>query len=359
MNKPHFIICADITSVGIESNGKASLLRLGAEIQKNNYEVSVVFYVSTVGDPNDTTNIPAGHHIIDLHPHFGIGFEEFAKKFPDTHEKISERRFSKVQYAQSVCAMYGLKPADKLTISLNPNIIPIYPDALADNPLKANNVIRYHGFKPGLLLNQNDKGYKYDQREFNLASSKNTLSNPDFVLFDPHVDEIFMKLGRPRTEDRLYNMSYVGKSKVLNTYHPIPNAIEIDREWPDRYKLFRLLSNCNYLYTLDSYSHIISEAILCGAVPIIVSTGPWSNEEIDTGELGPIPRLEVSDIKNAKVKLINFNDERKRLLNTFEMLQRQWPLRVAEFIKCVIEHFYEAKRARQTHSLAATLHQGR
>ena len=47
-----------------------------------------------------------------------------------------------------------------------------------------------------------------------------------------------MKLGRPRTEDRLYNMSFVGKSKVLGTYYHIPNAIEIDREWPDRYKLF-------------------------------------------------------------------------------------------------------------------------
>ena len=346
MNKPHFIVCADVTSVGINSNGKASLLRLGAEIQKNNYNVNIVFYLSVVDDPF----IPAGHHIINLHKYFGLGFEEFAKKFPGIPEPVKEKRFAKVQYAQSVCAMYGLKPADMSTISSNPNIIPIYPDALADNPLKANNVIRYHGFKPGLLLNPIDKGYKYDRREFNLASSKNTLSDPDFVLFDPHVDEIFMKLGRPRTEDRLYNMSFVGKSKVLGTYYHIPNAIEIDREWPDRYKLFHLLSNCNYLYTLDSYSHIISEAILCGAVPIIVCNGPWSNEEIDTGELGPIPRLEVSDMKNAKAKLINFNDERKRLLNTFETLQRQWPFRVAEFIKSVNEHFYEDKTARATPS---------
>ena len=78
MNKPHFIICADVTSVGINSNGKASLLRLGAEIQKNNYNVNVVFYLSVVDDPF----IPAGHHIINLHKYFGLGFEEFAKKFP-------------------------------------------------------------------------------------------------------------------------------------------------------------------------------------------------------------------------------------------------------------------------------------
>ena len=77
MNKPHFIVCADVTSVGINSNGKASLLRLGAEIQKNNYNVNVVFYLSVVDDPF----IPAGHHIINLHNTLALDSKSLPKNF--------------------------------------------------------------------------------------------------------------------------------------------------------------------------------------------------------------------------------------------------------------------------------------
>ena len=81
------------------------------------------------------------------------------------------------------------------------------------------------------------------------------------------------------------------------------------------------------------------EAVLCGAVPIYLNYGPWSDEEIDRGEFGKVPRLKAEQFEDLPNFRNSFDFERRALKQKIEHLQLQWPSNVDKFLTAVIQHF--------------------
>lgn len=324
---PHFLIFADLSNE-VVSNGKSSLLRLGRQIQNRGYRVSVVFFVA---------NQPP--YFVDVKKHFGTGFKSFKQNFPSDDDYANSRRHSRVRYAESEARLHDLEVLDSVSSLSNDFVMPIYPETLPANPLNADKIVRYYGNKPDMFLKDGDVKYQFGEREFKLAASRNIMPDSDFVLFDPHIDEMFMRHD-PRANDiRNLNLTYMGKSQVLGGYYEVQNTIEIDRVWPDRFKLFQLLTKCNAFFTHDAYTMLNVEAVLCGAVPIYLNYGPWTDEEIDSGEFGEVPRLKAEKIDDLSKFRESFDLKRLALKQKIEHLQLQWPSNVDKFLTTVIQHF--------------------
>lgn len=324
---PHFLIFADLSNE-VVSNGKSSLLRLGRQIQNRGYRVSVVFFVA---------NQPP--YFVDVKKHFGTGFKSFKQNFPSDDDYANSRRHSRVRYAESEARLHDLEVLDSVSSLSNDFVMPIYPETLPANPLNADKIVRYYGNKPDMFLKDGDVKYQFGEREFKLAASRNIMPDSDFVLFDPHIDEMFMRHD-PRANDiRNLNLTYMGKSQVLGGYYEVQNTIEIDRVWPDRFKLFQLLTKCNAFFTHDAYTMLNVEAVLCGAVPIYLNYGPWTDEEIDSGEFGEVPRLKAEQIDDLSKFRESFDLKRLALKQKIEHLQLQWPSNVDKFLTTVIQHF--------------------
>ena len=327
MGKKLFVICADISAVMV-SNGKNAVLRLGSELVRQGCEVQVLF------------SINKQPHIISPFTNlFNKTFDDFRKTEVEADPGQLYLRFNRIRYAQSRLAVYGLQPVVDLNALKNRDYVVIYPETFSVNPLNAKNVIRYYGFKPGVLNDHESDTAKYSDDEFKLAASKNLMAEADFTLFDPYIDGLFIKKTMVDWDERSISLVYRGKNKKFIS-HPIDcNKIEISRDWPDRVTLAELLHRSKYFFTYDSYSIINIEAILAGAIPIFCDNWLMTDDELDSGELGYIPRFSISDFLNNRVKITKFENERKKIINRLIVLQENWPMEVARLVEKVSQKF--------------------
>ena len=326
-SKPLFLICSDM-SAEMVSNGKNALLRLATELVRQGVEVQILF-------------------TINQHPYIVNGvcnfynktFDEFKTLHPNETLGVLYRRFQRINYTRSQLAIYGLKCVDNLEAIKKRDYVVIYPETFSKNPLNAENVIRYYGFKPDILNDHESIPGQYGRDEFKLAASRNLLSSPDFTLFDPHIDELFIRKNMTNWDDRELSLVYKGKSKAISSLNLGESFIEINRQWPDRFTFSKLLHKSKYLFTYDSYSILNIEAILAGAVPIFCDNWHMTDEELDSGELGVIPRFTVHDFAIKNIDIEHFENERRRLINILISLQENWPNEVSKFVKKVLDRF--------------------
>jgi hypothetical protein len=80
---------------------------------------------------------------------------------------------------------------------------------------------------------------------------------------------------------RTLDLSYVGKAWIHDQASSrLPNTIELKRDWPtndDEY--FYLLSRTRRVFTFDAVTSVLDDAIIMGALPVIMSTAPFSRQE--------------------------------------------------------------------------------
>ena len=327
MPKTLFLICADL-SAEMVSNGKSSLLRLGAELVRQGCEVQILFCI------NQTPNI-----INPFTKLFSKTFDEFLSLNPNVPLDKLYPRFQRIRYAQSRLATYGLRAVSDLTEVKKRAHVVIYPETFSTNPLNSENVVRYYGFKPGILNYYEPETAKYNNDEFTLAASRNIMHAPDFTLFDPHIDELFIRKNITNWDDRDLSLVYKGKNKSA-TISPLDHSfIEISRDWPDRFTLAELLHKSKYFFTWDSYSILNIEATLAGAVPIFCDNWYMTDAELDAGELGIIPRRKIDDFVNDNIDIDSFEVERRNLIHRLILLQENWPTEVAKFLDAVTQKF--------------------
>ena len=230
------------------------------------------------------------------------------------------------------------------------NYVVIYPEAFSQNPLNAENVVRFYGFKPGILNDHDPEGAQYSDAEFKVASSKNLLMDKkhtliaDHILFDPFVDHIFVNENLPDWNNRQLALIYKGKNKIADKPINYKDALFIDRDWPDRFTLSQLMPKAKYLFTYDPYTFLNVEAILCGTVPIFCDNWHVNDEGIDGGELGPIPRFTLEDYESGRVDHDFFQQQRQQLVLNLAKLQEKWPNNVSLFIDKALKKFGLSKK---------------
>ena len=99
-----------------------------------------------------------------------------------------------------------------------------------------------------------------------------------------------------------------------------------------------VLRQTRFFFTWDAWTATNVEAILCGAVPIILDYGPWKQEEIDGSELGWLPRGDMTD-DGIVVDQEKFKIGREDMIKNIGDLSRLWKSKVLEFMGMVQEHF--------------------
>lgn len=218
----------------------------------------------------------------------------------------------------------------------------IYPEIITGNPLGGDYVVRYmlnrEGFiKAGVKINPSD-------RDFILTQSYLYHRNPHFHLFNYNGSELFNKSQTEKFNKRKIDLTYIGKGAKYTTCSVLNGTQEVTRNWPEtKLELANLLKQTRFIYTWDSISATIADAILCGAFPIFMAYAPITKDEvynmIDLGISIPeityeetLGQLSANRLEEIEAFIIS-------MVEKIQGLESNYKHNVANFSFKVMEHF--------------------
>ena len=151
----------------------------------------------------------------------------------------------------------------------------IYPEIVPGNPLAAKRVVRY-------FLNRECFGYKENHinpspTDFILAYHSEYVDRSNLILFKPTFD--LSKIANIDLEKKHLNTYYIGKAAIDIKAPDIDGAVNIGTIY-DKARYEEVLCSAKYVYSYDPLTAVIRDAILFGAIPVILNHRPWSVEKI-------------------------------------------------------------------------------
>jgi hypothetical protein len=313
MKQPDFIICAPFAMAN-KSHGVRTLVELARAIERSGRRAFLCTYA-----------IVSGHEAI-----FRIDFNsitpgnEYDKQFVDSI--LSVQRDYNVRFLSDFSPEYLAE------------CYVIYPEAMAaPNALDAKHIIRYFLNKDGALTGRKVRPGPDD---FILAFSQSMHPNPHHVcLYAGHDYETFCADNTIPTGERRFDVTYIGKGVLSGLTGIMPGTIEITRTWPKtKEQLAILLRNCRFFYTGDACSKINTEALSCGAVPVYLDNGSWTDEEIDSSEFGAVPRLRPNTTIGPDF-FAEFEVRRTEFMKRVEARIDDWERSVQQMIDKCDRHF--------------------
>lgn len=309
------IICGPLQNYD-HSNGILALIHMGLGLMSCGWEVK--FCITGVDDQSQ--------FVIDL-----LNLREYENQV-NTFEYELLLKLDKLKEDFEINFLY-----DYSKDNIERNIV-LYPETIIDNPLRATQVVRYFGNKDGVLI---DGKVKIGIRDFILSHSKSIHAEADHYLFFSHIHPAFKVNQLIPFEHRTFSSYYTGKGYLYSQPQSFPEMIEITRHWPaHKSQLSIILQNSQLFFTYDSWSNINVEAIMCGAIPVFLHNGPFTDEEIDGGELGALPRIKFGEAVDFSVeKISDFYKKRSELLQRIEKIDSDWKKGVFELSKKLIVHF--------------------
>ena len=214
----------------------------------------------------------------------------------------------------------------------------IYPEVLQGNPLGAKRVVRY------ILNNPAANGYAmhHDDTDFLVSFHASYWPAPDYLLTILIKDIHFNDLDTQPTLLRQMDCTYIGKGSKFGACFKIPGTVLVERVWPaDKESLAVLLRNTRYLFTWDLATQTINDAILCGAIPVILRWAPYSPELFDT-EFGRLPYADIR-IEDSRLSIAldfeSYQDTRLRYLAGYEAKVTGTSDDVAGLATAIEQHF--------------------
>ena len=212
------------------------------------------------------------------------------------------------------------------------NGILIYPEIIKGNPLGAKRVARY-------LLNKDDKPYP---GEFICAFSRLFYKNPHHTLFKVTTPDFMNTDDTVHWSERRMDATYFGKGPKYVECSLIPDTVLIERDWPrDQRQLAVMLKSTRFLFSFDGCTGIHTDAMMCGAVPVILHEKQLTRAELDVSE-SKYPHINLSNIKDktsVNYDLEKIETEIIDFQKNFEYLKYSWQLRVFEFATACAKHF--------------------
>lgn len=198
--------------------------------------------------------------------------------------------------------------------------IVIYPEIVTANPLGAPRVVRY-------LLN---KEAQFGQGPINRSPTdyiliySNLYGTGHGKLLIPHFNfDRFNEFGAMPFEERTQTAWYEGKGAKYGQVRPIEGAVTITRQWPaDRRELADILKKTKFLFTWDSTTSLITEAMMCGAVPVFMQMAPWTAESLKNTDFG-ISGFALSKENNEIYRAIQTRAEGMKAIRTSMVKYRE------------------------------------
>jgi hypothetical protein len=175
-------------------------------------------------------------------------------------------------------------PIAPLNKNLVQDSIVVYPEIVTGNPLSAKRVVRYLLNKEG----QFGQGPIHKSPSDYILIYSNLYGSGHGKLLIPHFDfEIFNEIGATPFDQRTQTAWYDGKGAKYGNISPIEGAIAITRQWPeDRRELAEILKHTKLLFSWDSTTSLLVDAMMCGAVPVLLRVEPWTVEALRDTDFG-------------------------------------------------------------------------
>lgn len=214
--------------------------------------------------------------------------------------------------------------------------IVIYPDLIPDNPLNAKRVVRYLLYKHHIYKAQHIG-------EFILSFSKSFHDSPDAYLFNTLNDPEFHARGAKHWSQRTLDLTYIGKAANSGIGHRLPDTVLVKRDWPeDKNQLGELLRACRFFYSWDAVSQTNVDAVLCGAIPVLIGKSADDSMMLDRNEVGAFPNLQLTDTNN-KLSLVGDFAQADACTETMRLtiadLGASWHQRVQAFVDQIIQFY--------------------
>jgi hypothetical protein len=227
----------------------------------------------------------------------------------------------------------------------------IYPEVLQGNPLNARRVVRY-------VLNKPDSnGYPMleGKNDFIVTFSRQFWREPHWnapmFIDDARFDD---RQTRPSME-RTLDCTYFGKGVAYGECVKAPGSIFIDRNWPnDKEGLAALLRHTRYFFTWDVVTQTNIDALLCGAVPVVMRWAPFLPSIMET-EFGMLPHAEAR-LENGKALVTldqaRFEAERGPFIDAYRAAAGGRRQTVAELAD-EIERYFTKRESSALQSIAS------
>jgi tetratricopeptide (TPR) repeat protein len=186
----------------------------------------------------------------------------------------------------------------------------VYPEVIQANPLNAPRVVRY------VLNSPASNGYPMfeDERDFIVSFSEQYWQKPNWIAFLVIDDPTFNDGNTRPALERTMDCTYIGKGVKFGDCFRIPGSVGIERNWPsDKEGLAIMLRNTRYFYTWDVVSQTNIDAVLCGAIPVVMR---WSPVSAAAFEAVAFPYAETG-IENGILKIVHNSHE-------FELKRRHY-----------------------------------
>jgi hypothetical protein len=208
----------------------------------------------------------------------------------------------------------------------------IYPDLINGNPLGAKKIIRF-------ILNFNENSF---DGEYILSFSKIYSNYANYVLFKPFRNSFFNDKDTKPWDERNLNLTYFGKGPSFIDCKLIPDTLLLERDWPrDKNQLSILLKQCKFLFTWDCVSSTLHDAIMCGAIPVLLHDQQIPRILINQMEIGSYPDIRFNSIEDLPLGISFDSDSVNSSISEFKYnynyLADSWVERVGEFAKAYIK----------------------
>jgi len=218
----------------------------------------------------------------------------------------------------------------------NPELdIVIYPEIVPGNPLAAKRVVRYFLNREGFCLKNNR--VNPDPSDFIMAFHPEYVDQPKLIVFKPTFD--LSKVEGVEALEKHLNTYYVGKAIMDIKIPIIGGALNLD-QIENKAEYERTLLQAKYVFTYDPITSVIRDAILFGAIPVIVNHRPWKPEKIiENYKEQPVMDLCTGRNIHLMCNQLEFWSQRLKMIETIRMQQAAYRHNLIEFTEAVKQHF--------------------
>ena len=234
---------------------------------------------------------------------------------------------------------YAVSGQEEMQQFIDEGIV-IYPEVITGNPLKALRVVRYvlnsEGFVGGNKMNASDD-------DFILAYSSVYHAAPHAILTKICHHAVFNTENTLPVMDRKMDMTYIGKGVTHGECYVVPGSVELTRQWPkNKAELAVLLKNTRYLYTWDYHSQTVTDALLCGAIPVFMNLAPFTSfDELHPAEAAHKMRT-FAKLENGQLMLDipeDCSERQKHVLDDYYDSLNEFDRLIDDVLLKMVAHF--------------------
>lgn len=234
--------------------------------------------------------------------------------------------------------LYGDDPILECQEALNTGIV-IYPEVIIGNPLNAANVVRYVLYFDGAHM-QRKMGHT--DRDFIITYTKVYFEKYHDVLFYPITNSLFHEASSPKNSERHIDITYTDNRKEKSNVHILDNTIHINKQWPEnKEQLATILKSTRYFYSWTDMSSTNVDALLCGAIPILIEPDPVKLNLLENTETGSFPYY-IAKIIDGKIfvwKDPDFDVKKEKFICSLFSYKENWINNVASTLQKINKHF--------------------